>query len=618
MICKWADDSQRFILEHIDIISNCPSEIYHYALPFSPSSSWLREYYSPELLQRVKVVKGLQAKWGRCYRTVSLDSISWALAYWKDLVSVGLCSGDIAILDGITGICISVLSSHTNRVASLVFSLDGVFLVSGSHDKNVILWDIQTGGVIKTFYGHTSYVCSVSISPDYTTIASGSQDHTIRLWDTQRGECHCVIYGHNDGVYSVSFPPTNSKLLISASEDGTVRQWDIDGHQIGSTYGGNEVVFSSDGTCLISWKWHGRVATVWNFNSWTVMAEIQLPGGSLECCCFSPDGKFVAGNINDTIYIWNITGSAPCLVETLSEHTSSICSLVFSSSLISSFRDGSVRFWQTGTSSVDLVATSLRSTPHASAKIRSVSIQANDGIVISSDDAGVVKTWDILTGLCKASFQIPSEDPIYRDAQFIGGRLTIVWLEGDEYDGWEIQVWDLEKGESLQTLEIESLQPLDVESAEKPRDFRISADGSRVFLLHEKCIQARSISTGQVVGEVTLEGEPLNDSLIVDRSSVWVCFKDLQTQGWDFGLPGSVPVPLSNSPLDRPHLWFIGTKDQSISPSRIEDMVTGKVVFQPPGRYATPCVVQLDGQYLVAGYETGEVLILDLNQTTPQ
>ena len=224
MVCKWADDSQRFILENFDIISNSPSEIYHHALPFSPSSSWLHKCYSPELFQCVKVVKGLQVKWGTCSRTVSLGCGPVTLTCWKDLVAVGFESGNITILDGITGICTSALSSHTQDVNSLAFSLDGTFLVSGSDDKTVILWDIQTGGVIKTFHGHIRIVWSVSISPDCTTIASGSSDHTIHLWDVQRGECHCIIHQHNNSVFSVSFSPTNSQLLISASADDTVRQ----------------------------------------------------------------------------------------------------------------------------------------------------------------------------------------------------------------------------------------------------------------------------------------------------------------------------------------------------------------------------------------------------------
>ena len=606
MICKWTDDSQRFILEYIETISYSPSEIYHSALPFSPSSSWLRECYSPELLQRVKVVKGLQANWGVCYRTVSLGSCTWALACWKDLVAVSGHHGDVDIIDAITGICTSTFSSHTELVCALAFSLGGAFLVSGSNDKTVIIWDIQTGGVIKTFHGHTKRVLSVSISPDCTTIASGSSDHTIRLWDGQSGECHCVIYGHNDSVHSVGFSPTNSQLLISASEDGTVKQWDINGHQIGSTYEGDCVVFSPDGTCFVSWKWDGKIATILDFNSREVVAEIQLPDSHLLCCCFSPDGKFVAGGIKHTIYIWDITGFTPYLVETLTGHNNDICSIVFSSSLISSSIDQSVKFWQTSTSLVDSVITYSESIQFASVKIMSVSLQATNGIAISSDFAGVVKTWDILTGLCKASFQTPAIGYSCRDAQLIGGRLIFVWLENQNR---KVYIWDLEKGESLQIL--------DIQFTYWPKDFRISADGSKVFLLYRECIQALSIWTGQVVGEVVLEDTPLNDSLIVDNSSVWVYLWNLQTKGWDFGHPGSVPVPLSSSPLDRPHLQFFGTRKQYVGPSRIEDMVTRKVVFRPPEKFANPRVARLDDQYLVAGYKSGDVLILDLNHVVP-
>ncbi|KAF9648432.1 hypothetical protein BDM02DRAFT_3115476 [Thelephora ganbajun] len=56
--CKWINDSQCFLLEHFDTIKNYPSQIYHSALLFYPSSSWLSKCYSTELSHKVKVVKG--------------------------------------------------------------------------------------------------------------------------------------------------------------------------------------------------------------------------------------------------------------------------------------------------------------------------------------------------------------------------------------------------------------------------------------------------------------------------------------------------------------------------------------------------------------------------------
>ena len=604
-MCKWADDSHRFILNNFDMICDSPSEIYHHALPFSPSSSWLHEYYSPERVHGVKVVKGLQSDWGTCSRTVSFDHNPLALACWKDLVVVGFTSGNITIHDAITGIPMSELSSHASRVRSVAFSPDGTFLVSGSDDKTANLWDVQTGGVIKTFHGHTEWVYSVSISPDCTMIASGSLDHTIRLWDAQKGECCLVIEGHSKCVNSVAFSPTNSQLLISASDDGTVQKWDVEGHQVGSVYKGNHVALSSDGTHLVSWEWGGKVATVQDFGSGVVVAKLQPPGGEFHRCCFSPDGKFVAGGVDETIYIWDITRSDPCLVETFIGHTDHIISLVFSSSLISSSWDKSIRFWQTGVSPTDPVAADSKSTSLFFNPIESVSLQATDSIAISIDFCGVAEIWDISSGLCKESFQTPVNDTTWMYAQLIDGSLTLVWIEDEK-----IHIWESKKGEPHQTLDVQLLDDL--------RDFSISGDKSKVFLLYENSIQAWSICTGETVGMVDLEGEPLYDSLVVGSSRVWVYFMDSQILGWDFGFPDSTPVPLFNTSADRPHLSFIGTERQCISPSRIEDTVTGREVFQLSGRYASPREARCDGRYLIAGYEPREVLILDFSHMITQ
>ena len=182
ILCKWTNDSQRFLLEHFDIICNSPSHIYHSALPFSPSSSWLHKCYCPELSQEVQVIKGLPAEWGTCSHTVSLNGYAQNLSYWNNTIAVGLSSGNIIILNAITGSQEAVLSGHTGEVRSIAYSLDGVFLVSESEDATVKLWDIQTGGVVKTFFhDYSEFSSSVSISADYTRIASGASGNKIHL-----------------------------------------------------------------------------------------------------------------------------------------------------------------------------------------------------------------------------------------------------------------------------------------------------------------------------------------------------------------------------------------------------------------------------------------------------
>ena len=132
---------------------------------------------------------------------------------------------------------------------------------------------------------------------------------------------------------------------------------------------------------------------------------------------------------------------------------------------------------------------------------------------------------------------------------------------------------------------------------------RISGDGSKVFCLIERSIQAWSIQTGEVVGKVEVEDGLYIDPLYLDGSRIWVCSKDSPAQGWDFGISGSSPSQLPNTPPDRPHLNPIGQWDTG--PLTIKDEVTRRVVLQLTGGYATPRQVQWDGQYLVAGYDSG-------------
>jgi WD40 repeat protein len=600
--CKWINDSQHFILEHFDTISNCPSHIYYSALPLSPPTSWLQKCYSTEFSQEVKMVKGSEAGWGTCSRTVLLDSRPLALSYWNNTIAVGFWGGDIIILNSITGSQIVVLSGHTDKVNCLTFSSDGKSLVSGSHDNAVKLWDMQTGGVVKTFHGHTLQVQSVSISIDHTRISSGSNDKTIHLWDIQTGGCLCIIK-QNDTVDHVSFSLINPQHIISIS-CGKVWQWDVNGHQIPPTYDGTHIAFSPDYTQFA--LCNENFVIVQYSHSRETVAEFHVANSKTEYCCFSPDGRLVAVAAGDTAYVWDITSPDPHLIETFFGHTDFITSIVFSSpsSLISISFDESVKFWQISGLSKDPAATDLGSAPSNLPSIMSVSLQAKAGIAVSSDEDGVVKTWDISTGLCKASFKIPTtEDTDFGDTKQIDGKLISVWHEDEK-----IHIWDTGNGELLQIL--------DISGSAWCGGLRISGDGSKVFCLLGTSIQAWSMWTWEPVGEVEvgLEGTLCLDSLCIDGSRVQICSEDLSAkEGWDFGIPDSSPVPFDPS-IGRLQLDFIGgALSQTDSPPWIKDTVTGKKVFQLSGEYAKPIDTQWDGQYLVAGYQSGEVLVLDFH-----
>ena len=263
------------------------------------------------------MVKGLSAGWATCSRTALLGARVHDISYFNNTVAVASGHRDIIILDVITGSQKAILSGHTDEVPSLVFSSDGRTLVSGSHDMTVKLWDMQTGGAIKTFSGHTDMVNTVSISVDCATIASGSFDKTVRLWDSQTGECHHTIR-KTVRVYSMRFFPTDPQHFLFTFNH-SILQWNISGHQVGSTYKGIYVDFSPDGTQTVSR--YDKIATVQNISSGAVVTTFPVVLDSHHHCHFSPDGKLVAVSAGRIAHIWDVTSSKPHLVETFIGHT---------------------------------------------------------------------------------------------------------------------------------------------------------------------------------------------------------------------------------------------------------------------------------------------------------
>ena len=145
---------------------------------------------------------------------------------------------------------------------------------------------------------------------------------------------------------------------------------------------------------------------------------------------------------------------------------------------------------------------------------------------------------------------------------------------------------------------------------------RITEDGSRVLQGGLGYIQAWYIWTGESTGReelISYHGYYF-DPLRIDGSRVLIHSGESSVYGWDFGIPDSTPIQFSEITSDRPCLNLIDVrlwlKD---SPARIEDSVSRKEVFQLCGKYANPYTTQWDGQHLIAGYESGEVLILDFS-----
>lgn len=120
---------------------------------------------------------------------------------------------------------IARFSGHADSVFAVAVAPGGTVAASGGGDDFAFLWSVDTGAMLHTLAGHTDSVASLAFSSDGAVLATGSLDGTARLWDTATGACLATLEGPSGEVAWVSWHPKGRVLLVGAA-DGTVWMWD--------------------------------------------------------------------------------------------------------------------------------------------------------------------------------------------------------------------------------------------------------------------------------------------------------------------------------------------------------------------------------------------------------
>ncbi len=382
-------------------------------------------------------LSALLEKW-RSERESAHPGFLWLRALRPPSVSLG--SGQLAVLQG-----------HDGYVTSVAFSPNNLFLLSGSYDKSLRLWDANSGECLAVLDGHEEGINSVAFSPDGSRLISGSgssnsTDNTLRLWNVVGGECLLVLRGHEDYVSSVGFSP-DGKRLLSGSKDKTIRIWNTTTGECLSIIQGHEnwvttAKFSPDGRRLLSGS-KDKTLRLWDSNNGRCLSVMEGHGEMVTSVAFSPDGgRIVSGSGDKTLRLWDCA-SGECIAE-MEGHDGVVNSVVFSADgqlVLSGSWDNTLRLWNA--SNGECLAVFLGHDWH----VISVAFSVDNRRLLSGSTDMTLRLWDAQS---RESFAVLEGHKRHINSVAFSPDGTRI-LSGS--DDKTLRLWDAGSGECLAVLE---------------------------------------------------------------------------------------------------------------------------------------------------------------------
>ena len=149
------------------------------------------------------------------------------------------------------------LQGHSSDINAIAYSPDGNYIISGSEDKTIRVWNATTSQCVAgPLLGYTCGVICIAYSPDGAQIVTGGRDCTIRIWNATTGQCVAgPLQGHTYPVTSVAYSP-NGSHVVSSSTDMTIKVWNVTTSQWVEiqryTSCMMSVAYSPDGTHIVS------------------------------------------------------------------------------------------------------------------------------------------------------------------------------------------------------------------------------------------------------------------------------------------------------------------------------------------------------------------------------
>lgn len=334
---------------------------------------------------------------GICYTTIQNDvegvnncifspDGKWLMSTW----------GDVQIWDSSTGVCLKTLTCEEGA-NTCSFSHDGNYIAVGGCDGSVWIWDTNTWEITLNLKEATDIITECIFTPDGKHIVIACPDYHISIWDIAENRYLPELFGNEMRVSCCEFSLDN-KLLVSGVWNGYLYICDIDNNERISSLkahdrGLKSVAISPDSLRIAS-TGYDNLARIWDINSSTCLYTLSAP--QAEIIIYSPDGQYLALKTkNPGIQLFYADDGRPFV--TLAENTDDILYLAFSHdgmSLASTERSGIIKTW-------DVRTGKCKATYQGHGCAVTACIFSPDGQSIASgDSSGEIRLWDI-SGKCR-------------------------------------------------------------------------------------------------------------------------------------------------------------------------------------------------------------------------
>ena len=285
----------------------------------------------------------------------------------------------------------------THIIESLATSLDGRFFASGSHLGDIHLWDRKSLKPIgRLLQGHSNWsVNSLCFTPNSRWLVSASSDNSLRVWNCEKGQAvGDPLWAHTDAVLSVW---TDGVSIISGSFDKTIRICDLTSRkQIGSSIDAGGFVYA------VTLSNDGRIATgvesavrVWDVKTRRRIASMQGHTSTVFAIAFSRDNhRIVSGGDDKSVRLWDTQTYRQ--IGEFNGHTGAVRSVSFSPDggwVTSGGDDMTLCVWHCNTG--QLMHAPLRG---HTGSIKYAAVSPDGCQLISGSSDATIRTWSKSTG----------------------------------------------------------------------------------------------------------------------------------------------------------------------------------------------------------------------------